>query len=151
MSGPPWYEMPLLPAALPDGRAALSTARGAAWDPRAGTICFGSVVRAWSPECDDGVAPAGAAIAAVTSAAAPAANASLRSRRRVVRAGMGPPSDNEVGGRPFVWFDPSGPPPGYPWIAPLRPIGNARVTTWQQPACHAGSAGRTRWGQVAGT
>src|SRR4051794_29197407 len=106
MSGPPGYEMPLLPAALPGGRAAFSTARGAAWDPRAGTICFGSVERAWLPECDDGVAPAGTAIAAVTSAAAPAVSARLRGRRRLVRAGMGPPSDNEVGGRPFCLVRP---------------------------------------------
>src|SRR4051812_15033345 len=142
--------MPLLLAALPAGRECLSAARGAAWEPLAGTICFGSVVRAWSPACDDGVAPAGTAIAAVTSAAVPAANARLRSRRRVVGAGMGPPSDNGVGVGPFVWFDPSGPPPGYPRVAPFRPIGNARVTTWQsagglrrncgaalqQPLCH---------------
>src|SRR4051812_20577759 len=116
--------MPLLLAALAAGRECLSAARGAACEPFAGTICFGSDVRAWSPARADGVAPAGTAIAAVTSAAAPAANARLRSRRWVVGAGMGPPSDNEVGVGPFVWFDPSGPPPGYRRVAPFRPIGN---------------------------
>src|SRR3954447_11946833 len=82
MSGPPWYEMPLLPAALPDGRAALSTARGAACDPRAGTICFGRVVRAWSLPDLAGAAPAGAAITAGARAAAPALRAGARHGRR---------------------------------------------------------------------